>query len=88
MAKGKTRPVARPARKTKAERQEERDREQHYWHGRGISEGEKLAEEAYAKDLADARGKTNLELARALASMIESTARAVITFIGEGGVRS
>ena len=76
---------------TRAERQriraEEIKQQEEYWHGRGVTEGRKQAEEEFAKDLHAQTQKANIELARALSSMVESAARAVITFIGEGGLR-
>ncbi len=54
---------------------------------RGFHTGEEQAIKRHAEDLKTQARKTDLELARALSSMVESTARAVVAFVGEKGFR-
>lgn len=49
----------------------------------GVKVGRKQAED----EIRIAERKTNIELVRGLGQMAEATARAIITTIGEGGLR-
>ena len=60
---------------------------QEYWFARGKAEGKSAAAKEHADNLRAQEREANIALAKSLSLMIESTARAVMTFIGEGGLR-
>ena len=70
----------------KAARAEAIQQREEYSYGRGVTEGRKQAQEECAADLKLQERKTRIDLARTLSSMVEATARAVVTFIGKGGL--
>lgn len=53
---------------------------------RGVELGRTQAKKEFEDNIRISERKSNIELVRALASMTEATARAIITTIGEGGL--
>ena len=84
MAKAKAR---RKPRRTKVEMAEERARIDRFTYDRGHRDGSAEAEKKAREDTRAKLLDANIKLAQQLGQMIEATARAVTTFIGEGGVR-
>jgi flagellar biosynthesis/type III secretory pathway protein FliH len=57
-------------------------------HSAGLRQGEKQAQEKFNLDLRITERKTSIELAKSLGQMVEATARAVVAFCSELGLRN
>ena len=68
------------------ERAEAAERERQRWYDQGKRDGAKETTDKAAADSDLQRRKANIELARSLSQLVEATARAVVTFIGEAGI--
>lgn len=74
-------------RKTAAERRALLESQRKYDYDMGVWDGLKQAQTKQDGDQKLKLVEANIRLAQQLGQMIEATARAVITFIGEGGLR-
>jgi len=83
MAKAKAKAVRETARMREMRREQERKWE----YDRGFKDGAASTEKRVREDVRIRERQANIDLAKALSSMTESTARAIVTFIGEGGLR-
>lgn len=73
-------------RKTQKERDAQQAADFEYCRIRGVAQGRAEAKKEFDSDQAERRLKAKVEMAKAISVMIESTARAIITFTGEGGL--
>ncbi len=74
-------------RETAIERKERFARQEQYDYDRGLRDGVKQAGIKQAEDQKLKLIDANIKLAQQLGQMIEAAARAVVAFIGEGGIR-
>jgi transposase len=74
-------------RPTRAERAAARqalyEQDRKFW----IEQGKKEAAEAFTEDLTVKRLDANIKLAHEIGQLIDAASRAIMTFIGEGGIR-
>ena len=77
----------RKPRETQAQQRERFARQSKYDYDQGLQAGLRQAQAKQAEDQKLKLIEANLKLAQHLGQMIEATARAVVTFLGEGGIR-